>query len=150
MNQLGDYFEPEVGEPVGSFFELPLQPAAPLRQPTGASPDGIGNVLSLSPLVRDWRRMRQRSTAGLGQSESTPPVPPLQEEPIINIASPGALVAWFILGAVARGAGGYFVGKAIAPSQQKELKYALWGIPVAILFGSLGLGVEAGIALSKR
>lgn len=161
MNQLGDYYSTTEGgtvsrpAPGGSFQPTRVgtgqlfAPPAPLRA-TGASPDGIGSalgdVLSFSPLVRDVRRIKNRGRmSGVGQQDS--PEAPTVIEPAVPA---GWLVAAMLLGVVVRGAAGYFVGKAVAPSEQAEGKYAWWGVPTAILFGTLGMGVEAGIALSKR
>jgi hypothetical protein len=170
VNQLGDYFDTTEGgtvdQPVGSYFESTpgghqTPPGAGeyftagqpmVRQAAaGASPDGIGralgDVLSLSPLVRDLRKLRPRpasyaAAAGFGQTETE-----LEARPPIN---PQLAVAAVMTGVIVRGIAGYFVGKAVAPSQQVEKKYAWWGVPTAIIFGTVGMGVEAGIALSKR
>lgn len=115
----------------------------------GRSPDGIGRALGsitdLSPLLRDWHRYKNaRGMRGLGED-------PAQTQ-VVNVSppSPAMIGTALVLGSIVRGAAGYAVGKAVAPNSESERSYALWGIPVGILFGTLGLGVEAAIALSKR
>lgn len=146
---VGDYFETTPGGQLtgfGDYFET-----TPGGQMTGVggSPDGLGRALGrvtdLSPLMRDWRRFRQaRGMRGLGQDD------PAQPTEVSSGASPAMIGTALVLGAIIRGAAGYAVGKAVAPNSESERSYALWGIPVGILFGTLGLGVEAAIALSKR
>lgn len=165
MNDLGSYFDTVEGgtssQPVGDYFES--TPGGQLTQPAGSyyapapampingSPDGLGAVRSfvdvlsdISPLSRELRRVRRRPVAGFGQTQDE------VVQPVARQPSTGVLVAGFMLGVAVRGVAGYYVGKALAPSQQAESKYAWWGVPTAIVFGTLGLGVEAAIALRGR
>lgn len=167
MNDLGSYFDTTEGgttsQPVGDYFDA--TPGGQLTQPAGSyyapapaqpingSPDGLGagavrsfvDVLSdMSPLSREMRRMRRRPVAGYGQTEEV-------VQPVSNGGpSTGLLVAGFMVGVAIRGIAGYYVGKAMAPNQQAESKYAWWGVPAAVVFGTLGLAVEAGFAMRGR
>lgn len=153
--ELGEYFEttPGGGETLGDYFSM--TPGGDLTGFGGplavsGSPDGLGalgRVANLSPLLRDVQNYR-RSTKGLGQDPSVPSAPVSNGG--MPSPSPATLMVGVLTGAVVRGVAGYWVGKAVAPSAQSERKYALWGIPVGIFFGTLGLGIEAAIALSKK
>jgi hypothetical protein len=55
-----------------------------------------------------------------------------------------------VTGLAVRGVAGYFVGKALAPSEEDEAVYAWSGVGASILLGTLGLGIEAAIALNAR
>lgn len=147
----GAYFEMTPGgrqTPVGDYFEM--TPGGDLTSrvptaPTSGTPDGLGKVAHLSPLLRDWRRYRQVS--GLGQDAEAPTVQTATVDPQVS----AALVATgLVLGALVRGVSGYVVGRAVAPNPQSETKYAMIGIPVGVFFGTFGLGVQAAVALSKR
>jgi len=167
VNQLGDYFDTTEGgtvsAPVGSYFDSTpggelTPPAAgsyyapPRAEPISGSPDGLGSIRAMgdvltdiSPLMRELRRARRRPVAGYGQTDAVTPV-----ETAPPPVSRGVLVAGLMLGITLRGVLGYYVGKAMAPNQQAESKYAWWGVPSSIVFGTLGLGIEAGVALRNR
>lgn len=109
----------------------PPMPKGPLR-----------TVASFSPLAAGIERIatRRRSMQGLGQPVETG----------TNAAISGAaLLAVVAVGLTVRGVAGYFAGKAMAP-RGRESKYAWGGVVASILGGSLGLGIEGGIALSNR
>jgi len=134
-------------------------PAAYPLAPLGASPDGIGaysrlyemptpsatrngvlgKVLSGSPLIRGFR-----AVSGLGDATATP------QTGTAVVAASGLLVAAVAVGLVLTGVGSYYVGKAVAPSRDKESKYAWWGVAAGLLGGPLGLGIEAVIALEHK
>lgn len=57
----------------------------------------------------------------------------------------GIALAAIFAGLVLRGGAGYLVGRQLAP-RGEETAYAWGGVAASILFGSLGLGVEALIA----
>lgn len=157
---LGAYFPtPKNGvTPIGDYFS-----ATPGGQLTGfgASPDGLGSaarsktsLLNLSPAIRDVRKLtaarkqrKRRALTGLGAEGDPAVIPAVVEDPA---ASPAVIAMGLFLGVVVRGAAGYAVGKAVAPSADKEKSYALWGIPIGVFFGTLGLGVQAAVSLSKR
>ena len=66
-----------------------------------------------------------------------------------------AMTATFALalvgvGLLVRGASGYFAGKAMAPSEADEDKYAWGGAAASVLLGSLGLGITGAVALHAR
>lgn len=164
MNHLGDYFDTTEGgtmdQPVGSYFDTTpggeLTPAAgagsyytpPPPVPVNGSPDGIGGLGSFVdafPIVSDLRRLRRRRpVSGFGQTETT------VESPVSMGPSTGMVVAGVMIGVTLRGVMGYYVGKAMAPSQQAESRYAWWGVPAAIVLGTAGLGIEALVALKNR
>jgi len=136
-------------------------PAAYPLAPLGQSPDGIGSysrlyqmptpsatksgvlgtMLSGSPLIRGFR-----AVSGLGDVAAT--TPPGTAAPVA--AASGLLVAAVAVGLVLSGVGGYYVGKAVAPSRDRESKYAWWGVAAALLGGPVGLGIEAIIALEHK
>lgn len=150
-------------DPLGAYFKTPKSGIGDYFATTpggeltgiGRSPDGLGKTgkqgfLSLSPAVRDIRRLtavrqQRRALRGLG-AEGDAPVPVVTETGI----SPGMMAAGIVLGTVVRGACGYAVGKAVAPSADKEKSYARWGIVIGIFGGVLGMGIQAAVALSKR
>lgn len=55
-----------------------------------------------------------------------------------------------IFGYVFNAAGGYFVGRALAPQKDDAMTYALIGSVVGALTGPFGLGVFGFYSLSKR
>lgn len=164
MNQLGEYFDNAEGgtvnQPVGSYFDTTpggeLTPPAgagsyytpPPPEPVNGSPDGLGGLGSFAdafPIVTDLRRLRRRRpVSGFGQSETT------EVAPVSPGPSTGMVVAGVMLGVTLRGVMGYYVGKAMAPNQQAESKYAWWGVPAAIVLGTAGLGIEALVSLRNR
>lgn len=137
---LGDYFSTTRG---GQMTGLGSRNITQV----GRSPDGLGSVFDMSPLLRDVRKVR-RSIRGLGQDENQGQGTEglVAQEP----TNTAALVTALLFGAFVRGTAGYLVGKAVAPDENRETKYALWGIPAAIFLGTLGLGIEGAVALSKR
>lgn len=156
-SMVGEYFDGgSGGEPVstGSYFT-----ATPGGQMTGVgrSPDGLGRLGELFPIAGDLKAFRVRPQrpaprlAGIGMG------PLGQEEPLAPepagptpVAVSSMTVAAVVLGIAIRGVAGYYVGRAVAPSADKEKKYAMWGIPNAIVFGTLGLGVQAAIGFNNR
>ncbi len=98
----------------------------------------LGRVLSGSPLIRGMR-----AVSGLG--DATPP-----GTAAAPVAVSGFLVAAVAVGLVMTGVGSYYVGKAVAPSRDKESKYAWWGVFAGLAGGPLGLGVEALVALNHK
>ena len=64
--------------------------------------------------------------------------------------SPAAVAFGALLGIAIRAGAGYFVGKAVAPSRDSEGKYAAWGIVAGVFGGTIGLGIEAAIALNNK
>ena len=141
-------------------------PAAYPLAPLGASPDGIGaysrlyqmptpsamnngvlgRVLSGSPLIRGFRAM-----SGLGDDAAPAPATPAGVQTGTAVAgASGLLVAAAAVGLVLTGVGSYYVGKAVAPSRDKESKYAWWGVAAGLLGGPFGLGIEAIIALEHK
>jgi hypothetical protein len=132
---------------------------------SGATKSGVlGALANSSPLVRGLRAM-----SGLGDDATTttpsstaapatvapsalPSVSPAVSPggaAAVAVAS-GTLVAAAFLGLALTGLGGYYVGKAVAPSSDKESKYAWWGVAAALLGGPIGLGIEAIIALDHK
>lgn len=67
-----------------------------------------------------------------------------------NAGAAAAIVAVAVMGLAIRGVAGYFVGKAVAPSEDKETAYAWGGVLASVFLGTIGLGIEAGVALSQR
>lgn len=126
----------------------PFRPLAPF----GASPDGIGayapgratrdgslGLFGGSPLARSIQALRRKR--GLGDDAIVSSAP--------QVAG-GVLVAAVVLGLAVTGVASYYVGKAIAPSRDKESKYAWWGVFAGLVGGPVGLGIEAGVALSHK
>lgn len=122
--------------------------------PFGSSPDGIGAYSRLgtmpvpgsyqngslgftgSPVINAIKRIARRNQ-GLGDASAAAPV-----------LAGSMLVAAVVVGLAATGVAGYYVGKAVAPSRDRESKYAWWGVAAALLGGPVGLGIEAGVALT--
>lgn len=139
-------------------YNAASHPMAPL----GSSPDGIGAysrlydmptpgatrsgvlgcVLNGSPLIRGLR-----AVSGLGDDASS--TASATTGAAVQAAS-GILVAAVAVGLVASGVGSYYVGKAVAPSRDKETSYAWWGVAAGLLLGPVGLGIEAAIALNHK
>jgi hypothetical protein len=136
-----------LGEPDGGSEWRPLAPF-------GSSPYGIGayarrvyqpraenggslGMLFGSPLIRAAEALKK--SRGLGDDgASAAPV----------AAASGLLVAAVAIGLVATGVSGYYVGKAVAPSHDKQGKYAWWGVFAALVGGPVGLGIESAVALT--
>lgn len=176
MQTQGQEYPPEYDEPVQANAGLgvynstnnpnypPLAPhSGPYRSMSG-SPDGtsglgsysllnhmptprahsngvLGKVLSGSPIVR-----AARAVSGLGDDAGTPAAQTGQAVATVS----AFLVAAVAVGLVATGVGGYYVGKAVAPSSQKEVEYAWWGVAAALVGGPIGLGIEALVALNHK
>lgn len=142
---MGDYFASTPGGQMtglGDYFST-----TPGGQMTGLgrSPDGLGSLADLSPFVRDWKRFRRagKGLRGLGQDEP-------QTETVQSPYSPAVVGGALLVGALVRGWAGYAVGNAVAPDAASQNKWAWWGVPIGIFFGTLGLGIQAAVALSKR
>lgn len=132
-----------------------------LPAPFGGSPDGLGayarpyqpaqsrsgslSAFAGSPILRNISRIRNRSVRGLGDTTTTPAA---SAAPVV--AATGVLVAVVMFDMVLSGVAGYFVGKAVAPSQSDENKYAWWGVAAGLLGGPVGLGIEAVVALNHK
>lgn len=131
-----------------------------LPAPFGGSPDGLGayarpapyskprssgpGAFAGSPILRNLSRIRNRSVSGLGDAATTPGAA------VAPAAAAGVLVAVVMFDMVLSGVAGYFVGKAVAPSQSSENKYAWWGVAAGLLGGPVGLGIEAVVALNHK
>lgn len=139
-------------------------PAAYPIAPFGASPDGIGAymlpspratragvlgaIANASPLIRGFR-----AVSGLGDDAATTtaaatPAAIPGAAPVAAVS--GLLVAAVAIGLVASGVASYYVGKAVAPSRDRESEYAWWGVVAGLLGGPVGLGVEAIVALNAK
>lgn len=123
--------------------------------PFGASPDGIGfaqpratrdgslglGLFGGSPLARGLKAITTSRRRPLGDDAVITSAP--------QVAG-GVLVAAVVLGLAMTGVASYYVGKAVAPSRDKEAKYAWWGVFAGLVGGPVGLGIEAGVALSHK
>lgn len=131
--------------------------------PFGSSPDGIGGLgaysrlgqmpvpgayqsgslgFTGSPVINAIKRIaRRNAVSGLGDSTVTGGA-------AAPVLAGSLLVAAVVVGLAATGVAGYYVGKAVAPSRDRESKYAWWGVAAALLGGPVGLGIEAGVALT--
>lgn len=137
----------------GTDYSGPLAPYGVM----GSSPDGIGAYARLghmpvpaayqngslgftgSPLINAVKRIARRNQlSGLGDAGSA----------AAPVLAGSLLVGVVIVGLAATGVAGYYVGKAVAPSRDRESKYAWWGVAAALLGGPVGLGIEAGVALT--
>lgn len=134
-------------------------PMAPLGRGMAGSPDGIGAYSRLynmptpgatrsgvlgsfftgSPLVSGIR-----AVSGLGDDAATATTGQAVQ------AASGILVAAVAVGLVLTGVGSYYVGKAVAPSRDKETAYAWWGVVAGLGLGPIGLGIESMIALNHK
>lgn len=111
---------------------------------------GLGSFLMGSPLLRSVQILRGRGTAGLGDGAPATVAPAdTTIAPAVQQVS-AMLVASVALGIVVTGVSGYYVGKAVAPSRDRENKYAWWGVAAALFGGPLGLGIEAAVALEHK
>jgi len=89
--------------------------------------------------------------SGLGDDAAPAPATPAGVQTGTAVAgASGLLVAAVAVGLVLTGVGSYYVGKAVAPSRDKESKYAWWGVAAGLLGGPFGLGIEAIIALEHK
>jgi Na+-driven multidrug efflux pump len=68
----------------------------------------------------------------------------------MTAAKAAALVTLIMLGIGVRFGAGYLVGKAMAPDEESEQKFAWGGALASVFFGTLGLGVEGIVALNAR
>lgn len=119
---------------IGAYSRLYQMPT-----PSATKSGVLGSILSGSPIVRGMR-----AVSGLGDA-ATPP-----GGAAAPVAVSSFLVAAVALGLVATGVGSYYVGKAVAPSRDKESKYAWWGVAAGLGLGPLGLGIEALVALNHK
>lgn len=132
--------------------------------PFGSSPDGIGayarpvpygvpqngainsgslgKIFGGSPLLRALDALKPKSVSGLGLGDDA------SVSPAPVYAASGLLVAVVAVGIAATAVSGYYVGKAVAPSREKQTKYAWWGVAAALLGGPVGLGIESAVALT--
>jgi hypothetical protein len=129
--------------------------------PLGGSPDGIGAYSRLGSMPAQYQGAATRSgvlgsffmgsplvngiraVSGLGDDAAATTGQAVQ-------AASGLLVAAVAVGLVLTGVGSYYVGKAIAPSRDKESTYAWWAVLAGLGLGPLGLGIESVIALNHK
>lgn len=136
-------YRPMSGSPdgtsgLGSYSLLNHMPT-----PSAYSNGVLGKVLSGSPLVR-----AARAVSGLGDDAASTPAAAQTGQAVASVSA--FLVAAVAVGLVATGVGGYYVGKAVAPSSSKEVEYAWWGVAAALVGGPIGLGIEALVALNHK
>lgn len=131
---------------IGAYSRLGHMPT-----PSSFNSGVLGRVMAGSPLVRG---MRAISGLGADDPAATPAaantstsVPGLATG---VVAASGLLVAAVAVGLVLTGVSGYYVGKAVAPSRDRESKYAWWGVVAALAGGPIGLGIESAVALSHK
>jgi hypothetical protein len=140
-------------------YNAASHPLAPLGRGMAGSPDGIGAYSRLyqmptpgasrsgvlgsfftgSPLVSGIR-----AVSGLGEDAASATTGQAVQ------AASGILVAAVAVGLVLTGVGSYYVGKAVAPSRDKEATYAWWGVVAGLVGGPIGLGIESMIALNHK
>jgi|HubBroStandDraft_2_1064218.scaffolds.fasta_scaffold943800_1 hypothetical protein len=125
---------------IGSYSRLYQMPT-----PSATRSGVLGRVLNGSPLVRGFR-----AVSGLGDDAAAAPATALPGTAAPVAAASAIVVAAAVTGIVLSGVGGYYVGKAVAPSRDRESKYAWWGVAAALLGGPIGLGIEAIIALEHK
>lgn len=68
----------------------------------------------------------------------------------VSGAAAATTLTGIILGMGLRFGAGWIVGKALAPSAKDEKAYTWGGAIVSVLFGSVGLGIEALVAQNAR
>lgn len=148
---MGDYFDTTPG---GELTGLGARNVTPV----GRSPDGLGSLSALSPLVRDLRKVRAYYrangansplyvNASFGQDATAAPADPTIQS---SGPSPAAIALGIVVGVGLRGVAGYLVGRELAPSSDRETKYAWWGAAASVVFGTVGLGVQAVVAHRNR
>lgn len=137
MNQLGfsstgfgEYFS----EPLGQTMMPSAYGVPAFQRPRSTM---LRKVTSVSPLL-----------SGLGAVADASAAPATGGEPGAEKALE-IVLAVVVVGLIVRGVAGYYVGKAMAP-RGRESKYAWGGAAASVLLGTLGLGVEAGVALSNK
>jgi len=143
-------------------YNAASHPMAPLGRGMAGSPDGIGAYSRLydmptpgatrsgvlgsfftgSPLVNGIR-----AVSGLGDDAASAASATTGQA--VQAAS-GILVAAVAVGLVLTGVGSYYVGKAVAPSRDKEMTYGWWGVVAGLVGGPIGLGIESMIALNHK
>jgi len=141
----------EIREPV----TLQHWPSAGIGEYFSESVSGLGQTMMPAYGIPAYQRPRSTFSkvtamspllSGIGQV--TEAVTEAAKEPSVKMSL--AIVAGVVaVGLLVRGVSGYYVGKAIAP-RGRESKYAWGGVAASILLGTLGLGIEAGIALSNK
>lgn len=122
---------------IGAYSRLYEMPT-----PSASRNGVLGTIFSGSPLVRGIQ-----AVSGLGGDASTTAA--TTTGAAVEAAS-GILVAAVAVGLVLTGVGSYYVGKAVAPSRDKEVSYAWWGVAAGLVLGPVGLGIEAAIALNHK
>jgi len=138
MNQLGlgEYFdEPMSG--MGEYFNEPMSGLGAIARTPQRRPGVLSSLGKYSPAL---------SALGALSADATPPT---TNVPATGHNYPVGL-GMALLGAAISAGAGYFVGKAVAPSRDKQMKYALWGVAAGLFLGPLGLGIEAAVALHHR
>ena len=130
---------------LGAYSRLGQMPT-----PSAFNAGVLGRALGHSPLVRGLR-----AVSGLGADDPATPTTSTAPNSIPGtatgvVAASGLLVAAVAVGLVLTGVSGYYVGKAVAPSRDRESKYAWWGVVAALAGGPIGLGIESAVALSHK
>ena len=140
-----------VGDPLENISKIPGKGPVPIN--------GIGKILLGSPILNAAKAFK-----GLGDSDTAVPTSPsmtfetVEEESITDQmarnmgggAGMGLIAGLVLLQLTVAGVFSYQIGKAIAPTQAKQKKYALWAVPVGLFSPYLGLGVMSIYALNQK
>ena len=113
-------------------------PRGPVRNPPG------GQMLGVTPRRAASFMLNPGMAAMRGLGEDAPAAPPAPVMPGAPAADKEKIPGWLavtVIGAV--GFLSYEIGSAMAPSGGKKTTWGLWGIPVGLFTGPLGLGAMA-------
>ena len=124
-------FEAAAGMGMGSYHTYPVRRGSTALRTMAAFSPLAGALGQVADAVSEKKQAEQAGMISAG-------------------VATGVVVTAVLVGLVLRGGAGYIVGKAIAPSEKDETAYAWGGVLASIFLGSLGLGIEALVAGSRR
>lgn len=160
MSGLGEYFT----EPVSGLGEYFTEPVSGLGEYVeSANTDAVQAAAGLGATAID--RFGRAPAPRVGIARYSPLLGALgQATEAIEQKKNGLVVfgpdgqpvsrttifAVLAVGLAVRGGLGYMAGKAMTPSGSKESTWAWTGVAAAIFGGTLGLGIQGAVALSKK
>lgn len=179
-NGLGEYFSDQAALPAApqhpamsgpTAFEspvpptrnTPLVPSARLPQISGMGDTGMGifgpttgmGAFNMGPVPPPrqpgaFRRVASRVSPFAGALGDMGDVISDAKSGFVSGAAAATTLTGIILGMGLRFGAGWIVGKALAPSAKDEKAYTWGGAIGSVLFGSIGLGIEALVAQNAR
>jgi hypothetical protein len=144
------------------FAQPPVTRTSVLETPPGMGETGMGifapngmGAFNLGPVhprrpPGAFRRAASRVSPFAGAlGDAGDAINDAKSGAITGVAA-AATVTAILVGMGLRFGAGWVVGKALAPSDAEESKYAWGGALASTFFGSIGLGVEALVAANAR